>query len=177
MSKNEIFKDVQNYEGIYQISNFGRVKSFKWGKEKILKLPVNNRGYKNILLCHNGKQKNMKVHTLVAIAFLGFIPNGIDSVIDHKNGNKTDNHFENLQIVSQRENIKKHHFDKKGFVGYDWHEQTKKWRSRILINKKLIHLGLFEETKDALKAYEIAVSEVEKFENPKQFRTLIQSKI
>ena len=173
----EVFKDVPNYESIYQISNFGRVKSFKSGKERILKLSVNNRGYQNVLLCENGNKKNMKVHTLVAIAFLGFIPNEKDSVIDHKNGNKTDNHLENLQIISQRENIKKHHFDKKGFVGYDWHKQTKKWRSRIYLDNKFVHLGLFEEEKDALKAYEIANQEIEKFENKKQFRKLIKSKI
>ena len=44
----------------------------------------------------------MKVHTLVAIAFLGFIPNEKEKVIDHKNGNKTDNHLENLQIIYEK---------------------------------------------------------------------------
>lgn len=66
---------------------------------------------------------------------------------------------------------------KEGQIGAEWHEQTKKWRSRIYINKSIVHLGLFEEEKDALKAYEIANQEIEKFENKKQFRKLIKSKI
>lgn len=176
MSKNEIFKDVPNYEGIYQVSNLGNVKSLKWKKEIIMKQGISSR-YLAVNLRKENISKNVKVHVLVAMAFLNFKPNKQVLTIDHKNGVRTDNRLENLQIVTQRENIQNYHKSRKGQIGADWHEQTKKWRSRIYINKRIIHLGLFEEEKDALKAYEIANQEIENFENTKQFRILIKQKI
>ena len=172
----EVFKDVPNYEGIYQVSNLGNVKSLKWNKEIIMKQGISSR-YLAVNLRKENISKNVKVHVLVAMAFLDFKPNKQVLTIDHKNGVRTDNRLENLQIVKQRENIQNYHKSKKGKIGADWHEQTKKWRSRIFINKNIVHLGLFEEEKDALKAYEIANQEIEKFENKKQFRKLIKSKI
>ena len=183
----EIFKDVPNYEGIYKVSNFGNVKSvsrtiknnkgFYLSKEIILKSAKSKNNYYSVVLRKENVSKTYRVHVLVAMAFLDFIPNGHKFVIDHKNGVRTDNRLENLQIVTQRENNQNYHKSKKGKIGADWHEQTKKWRSRIFINKNIVHLGLFEEEKDALKAYEIANQEIEKFENKKQFRKLIKSKI
>ena len=176
MSKNEIFKDVPNYEGIYKVSNFGNVKSLKWNKEVILKQGISN-GYLAVNLRKENNSKSVKIHVLVAMAFLDFKPNYFEYVIDHKNGVRTDNRLENLQVITQRENIQNYYKSRKGQIGADWHEQTKKWRSRIYINKSIVHLGLFEEEKDALKAYEIANQEIENFENTKQFRTLIKQKI
>lgn len=172
----EVFKDVPNYEGIYQVSNLGNVKSLKWKKEIIMKQRISSR-YLAVNLRKENISKNVKVHVLVAMAFLDFKPNKQVLTIDHKNGVRTDNRLENLQIVTQRENIQNYHKSRKGQIGADWHEQTKKWRSRIYINKSIVHLGLFEEEKDALKAYEIANQEIENFENTKQFRTLIKQKI
>jgi len=183
----EVFKDVPNYEGIYQISNFGKVKSvsrtiknnkgFYLSKEIILKSARSKNNYYSVVLRKENVSKTYRIHVLVAMAFLDFIPNKFECVIDHKNGVRTDNRLENLQIVTQRENIQNYHKSRKGQIGADWHEQTKKWRSRIYINKRIVHLGLFEEEKDALKAYEIANKEIENFENTKQFRTLIKQKI
>ncbi len=173
----EVFKDVPNYEGIYQVSNLGNVKSLKWNKEIIMKQGISSR-YLAVNLRKENISKIYRVHVLVAMTFLNYKPNGKqDFVIDHKNGVRTDNRLENLQIVTQRENTQNYHKSIKGQIGADWHEQTKKWRSRIYINKNIVHLGLFEEEKDALKAYEIANQEIEKFENKKQFRKLIKSKI
>ena len=173
----EIFKDVPNYEGIYKVSNLGNVKSLKWNKEIIMKQGISSR-YLAVNLRKENISKIYRVHVLVAMAFLNYKPNGKqDFVIDHKNGVRTDNRLENLQIVTQRENTQNYHKSIKGQIGADWHEQTKKWRSRIYINKNIVHLGLFEKEKDALKAYEIANQEIEKFENKKQFRKLIKSKI
>ena len=183
----EVFKDVPNYEGIYQVSNFGKVKSLsriiinrgaKYScEEKLMKPSKTKNGYLAVSLRKEKVPKTFSIHVLVAMAFLDFIPNGHKFVIDHKNEIKTDNRVENLQIISQRENIQKHHKNKNGSLGCVFHPQAKKWRSEIHINGFNIYLGLFEEKKDALKAYEIANKEIENFENTKQFRTLIKQKI
>ena len=166
----EVFKDVPNYEGIYQVSNFGNVKSFKCGKEKQKKSTVNSSGYLNICLTDNEKkQRTIKVHVLVAMTFLNYKPNGKqDFVIDHKNEIKTDNRVENLQIISQRENIQKHHKNKNGGLGCVFHPQTKKWRSRIHINGFNIHLGLFEEKKTCEKIFIKASKNIHLFNGDKK---------
>lgn len=98
----EIWKDIEGFEGIYQVSNLGRIKSLKFGKEKIRK--IHNNGFKNtVTLCKNGKFKNYKVHQLVAQAF---IPNPDNRTeIDHIDTNTSNNRVENLRWVTHKENM------------------------------------------------------------------------
>lgn len=101
---NEIWKDIKGYEGLYQVSNLGNVKSLcnnKTRKEKILK-PKQRKGYLYVGLCKNGKVKQYLVHRLVAEHFIPN-PNNLPQ-IDHINTNKTDNRVENLRWVTQKEN-------------------------------------------------------------------------
>ena len=117
----EIWKDIESYEGLYQVSSLGRVKSLKYNKQRILKTPSDAYGYSVCNLSLNGKQKIFKVHKLVAIAFLNHTPNGHNMVVDHINNLKIDNRLENLQLTSQRENTSKD--KKKGsskYVGVYW---------------------------------------------------------
>ena len=109
------------------------------------------------------------------MAFLEFKPNGIcDIVVDHINEIKTDNRVNNLQIITQRENIQKHHKNKKGSIGSIFHPQTKKWRSMIYVNKVQIHLGLFIQKKMAEKIYKIAVENIQLFNgDTKEFKNKI----
>ena len=101
----EIWKDIEGYNGDYQVSNLGRVKSFKYGKEKILKPQKLNTGYLSINLCKNGKMKTSRINRLVAEAFL---PNPENlSEVDHINSDKTNNCVENLQWISHVENCRK----------------------------------------------------------------------
>lgn len=95
----EEWKDIKNYEGIYQISNHGNVKSIR--NNKLLRPGINSDGYYTVLLSKNGKQKSFKVHRLVAEHFLK------EAIIqvNHKNGVKTDNNAENLEFVTARENV------------------------------------------------------------------------
>ena len=94
-SINEQWKPVEGYEGLYEISNLGRVKSLKYGKERIMKPGKDGNGYLLVHLYKNGKPKMFKVHRLVAEAF---IPNPFDfSEINHINEDKTNNIVSNIE--------------------------------------------------------------------------------
>lgn len=102
----EIWKDITGYEGLYQISNNGNVKSLgnnKTKKEKILKPSVDGDGYLFVKLCKNRKLKYFKVHRLVAQAFISN-PNNLPQV-NHKNEIKDDNRLENLEWCDAKYNI------------------------------------------------------------------------
>ena len=112
LEKEEIWKDIPNYEG-YQVSNLGRVKSlerFRKGKndclvsvkERILKLWISNSGYYQVALCKNSIKKIYNVHRLVYEVFNGSIPEGLQ--VNHINEIKTDNRTSNLNLMTPKEN-------------------------------------------------------------------------
>lgn len=103
MNTTEIWKDIEGYEGFYQVSNYGRVKSLKFGKEKILKHRRNTFGYLEIVLCSGGKPKSFKIHRLVAKAFIPN-PNNLPQ-INHKDENKENNCEWNLEWCTPSYNI------------------------------------------------------------------------
>lgn len=95
---NEIWKDIPNYEGLYQISNIGNIKTLnykKTKKEKILKQRLDKYGYKYIKLSKNGKQTYYLIHRLVAQVFV-LNPNNLPQ-INHKDENRTNNVYSNLE--------------------------------------------------------------------------------
>lgn len=95
----EIWKPIRNYEGLYEISNIGRVRNVKTGR--ILKFKM-NEGYYRVGLFKNNKQIIHLVHRLVATAF---IPNSEGKpLINHKNGRKLDNRVNNLEWCTYKEN-------------------------------------------------------------------------
>lgn len=85
----EIWKNIEGYEGMYQVSNEGRVKSLKFGKEKIMKPNKDRNGYLNINLRKDEKRRIFAIHRLVAQAFLPN-PNNYEEV-NHKDEDKTNN--------------------------------------------------------------------------------------
>lgn len=101
----EIFKDIEGYENLYQVSNLGNVKSLNYkhtGKEKILTPDKDRYGYFKVVLHKQGKRKKFFVHRLVAQAFL---PNSQNlEQVNHKNEIKTDNRVQNLEFCTPKYN-------------------------------------------------------------------------
>ena len=108
----EVWKDIIGYEGKYQVSNLGRIKSLQrwsgtqfYNREQILKTYTNKRnGYVYVYLMKNNKGKNIRVHKLVAQAFLINDNNYTD--INHKDCNRTNNCVDNLEYCTRSYNIK-----------------------------------------------------------------------
>lgn len=100
----EEWKDIQGYEGLYQVSTLGRIKGLprKNRKREIILKPIIHNGYEQVYLCKSGVKKYHSVHRLVAIAF---IPN-IDNLpyVNHVNENKADNNIENLEWCTAKYN-------------------------------------------------------------------------
>ena len=110
----EVWKDVVDYEGLYQVSNLGRVKGcerivkhFRGGnrilKEKFRSLSNDKDGYKFLDLYKNGKGQIMRVHRLVSMAFIKNPEN--KSQVNHINGIKYDNNIDNLEWSTSHENM------------------------------------------------------------------------
>ena len=112
----EIWKDIKEFEGRYQISNYGRVKTLKkfvnnnpkskeigyYTKEKILKPFYNPKGYQLVRLYKNNHNYTKKIHRLVAKAFIPNLEN--KPQINHIDGNKKNNNVNNLEWVTNQEN-------------------------------------------------------------------------
>lgn len=105
----EIWRDIKGYEGLYQVSNFGRVKSImfrnnicKKNREKIIKISTSNKNRQYVMLYKNGKRKNLTVHRLVAQEF---IPN-IEELpeVNHIDGNPQNNNVCNLEWCTKTYN-------------------------------------------------------------------------
>ena len=101
---NEIWKDIKGFEGRYQVSNLGRIKSLAWlgneGKIGFLKGWYNGKGYLCVRL-----DRSRSVHGIVAETFIGPRPEGL--TIDHINKNKKDNRLTNLRYLSNTENVRR----------------------------------------------------------------------
>ena len=119
----EVWKDVKNYEGLYQISNLGNVKRISSGKR--LK-PYNRKGYIRVALSKDDTTKHIDIHRLVAQAF---IPNPENKPeVNHKDENKLNNEVSNLEWVTRKENIK--HSIKTGTAYQNVHGSIKNKRCK-----------------------------------------------
>jgi len=100
----EVWATIKGYEGLYEVSNYGNVRSLKFGKIKYLKPAKDGNGYNHVILCKNGQKKHFKVHRLVANAFIEN-PNNLPQ-INHINEVKTDNKASNLEWCDSKHNIR-----------------------------------------------------------------------
>lgn len=161
----EVWKDVVGYEGLYEVSSYGNIKSISRTitkgnityvtKDKLLKQSVDTVGYPYVNLSDYKKQKTFRVHQLVAIAFFNHVPNKYDGlIVDHIDNNKLNNMTTNLQLITNRKNSSK---DKKNktskYTGVFWHKQSNKWLAQFRENGKVKYLGNFETEEEARDAY------------------------
>lgn len=156
-----MFIPIPGYEGLYEVSNQGRVKSLSKmcggknnpyiSKETILKNRLNSRGYYMNTLTKDGKAKHFNTHQLVAMAFLGHTPDGHNIVVDHIDANKLNNNVENLQTTTNRHNCAKDKKPKSGYTGA--FKNGSRWASKIRKGSKVVHLGQFDTPQEAHERY------------------------
>lgn len=176
MIKKEIWKDVPGYENYYQVSNMGRVKSLdRWVtysngrkqfyKGKIMSGTLSN-GYMWVTLSRDGlKNTSLKVSQLVAIAFLNHKRNGHLNVVDHINGDRSDDRLQNLRIVTSRANSStcfksnSEHFTSE-YVGVSWNNRDSKWQAKIRYKDSQIGLGYFDDELKASISYQQALAKI-----------------
>lgn len=150
-----MWKDIPTYENEYQVNEIGEVRSLK--TNRILKQSLSSN-YWSVTLSQNGILKGKRVHQLMAMAFLNHKPNGFNLVVDHIDGNKLNNQLSNLQILTHRQNTSKRKNASK-YTGVCWHKIKKQFIASIQINKKLHHLGYFDNEYDAHLAYQSKLKE------------------
>lgn len=127
----EKWVDIDGYNGLYKVSNYGRIVSLRNGSPKILKCNITAKGYLRASFHIRPKQKHSFVHRLVAHAF---IPNKENyTEVNHINGNKLDNRVENLEWCLPKYNS----WHKINILGYKVSDETKRKISKIKTGVKL----------------------------------------
>ncbi len=180
----EKWKDIPNWEGLYQCSDLGRVKSFGrkvfggkafyFTNDKIMKQNVCTTGYLHLTLQLKGLVLKKKTHQLVAMAFLGHVPCGYGIVVDHKNNNPLDNRLCNLQQITQLENLKK---DKKGITGFNnVYFEKGRFRARFCFKGKLYCLGYFDNAEIAKNTVDFVYKKLLNNENIDEYITSNKNK-
>lgn len=166
----EIWKSIPGYEGYYEASNMGRIKScyrmviLSTGrkitvKESILRPTIGPEGYASVGLTIKNFRKSFKVHRLIMLAFEG--PSNL--LVDHINGDKTDNRLENLEYVTVRENVSRAAKIKRdlptGVI-----KIKNKYISKITVNGVYYHLGIYNTSEEAASIYQKALSDLDNIE-------------
>lgn len=170
--ENEVWKDLDGYEGIYQISNLGRVKSFKNNLEgKILKVGSDNK-YQAKTFTKDGNRKSIYIHRLVLETFTY----KSEEDVDHINGLKNDNRLTNLRYLPHRDNINCYYDSKNGKHGATLVAIRNNWRSTIRLENERYFLGNFSSKEEAHNAYKTARDNWEKYKKLPYIKKLKISK-
>lgn len=163
--KVEEFRPIKNYEGHYEVSDLGRIKSLNYNHTKIPKILSQSQNlcnYKTISFSLRNVKKTHSVHQIVSESFLNHIKCGFTFVVNHKDFDRQNNKLSNLEIVTHRENANRKHLKSTSkYVGVGWHKRIKKWQSRIVVKRKIIHLGYFIDEHEAHLAYQKALSDLQ----------------
>lgn len=163
----EMWKAIPGYEGFYEVSNFGRVRSLR--TQKFLKPKKDKDGYCGVCLCVHGKRKYLKIHRLVAINFL---PADSDRFfVNHKNLRKENNHVENLEWCTCWENSK--HAFENGKIQVLWakgssHHKAKLTDQQVLEIFQLSRNGI--AGKDLAEKYSVSKATISLILNAKRWK-------
>jgi hypothetical protein len=155
----ETWKDVSGFEGYYQISDTGLVKSIRnyhRSSDIILKQDIDRDGYSLVCLSKNSKKKNYRIHRLVWDAFGKGERNGKKIIIDHIDENKGNNNISNLQLLTTRDNVTKYFKTqtRKYNLPVGVRNHGKKYQTTIWANGKHKALGTFPTIEIASQIYE-----------------------
>ncbi len=159
----EIWKCIDSLDGLYQASSFGNIRSidrvvprgnnYLTLKGKVLKQHLGNHGYLTVSPSLDGRNRRKTVHRLVAEAFCGVSK----LTVDHVDGNKLNNRADNLEFVTKRENLIRHHAKSKDSnLPAGVSRSRNRFVARIRIDGHNNYLGHFLTSKDAGEAYELA---------------------
>ena len=142
-------KDIIGYEDKYAVDKDGTIWSLNFrrsGRTQKLKPCINSNGYLHVILCKDGKRKTVKVHRLIAQAYLSDFCKELD--VDHIDRDRLNNNLSNLRMVTTQQNM----FNTKA-KGYYWNKRDQKWLAQIKLDGKKHHLGYFDKEEDARQAY------------------------
>jgi len=153
----EKWKKIKGFED-YQISNYGNAISTKFNKVRVLKLGLSNRKsvgnqYYHFVCCKDGKCYDFYPHKLVCEYFVGGEKEGL--VVDHKDGNRLNNHYKNLRFVTQQINlINPNRKNKSSKYPYIYYIKTlNKYRTVSVANGVRKQVGVYKTELEAFKAY------------------------
>lgn len=154
----EVWKNIKGYEGIYTISNLGRVKG-----TKVLKPCINSNGYYRVNLCDKGKRKQYIVQVLMAITFIDKHYRKNKLQCNHIDGDKANNKLSNLEIITKSEN-EKHAFK----IGLKSHKGNNHNRRKINSDdaeniRRLYNLGI--DSRDLADRYGLTRGHIYKIKN------------
>lgn len=157
--KKEIWKPVVGYEGLYEVSNFGRVKSlncYNYKEPRIMKLGKRPDGYLSVGLSKNNTQKTKTVHRLVAEAFIPN-PNNLE-MVNHRDEDRTNNHVENLEwctrAYNQLHSLKLHPERNKKFA--ENFKGLSSWTQKGVAHKRTQKVAIIDENNKIISIFENA---------------------
>ena len=186
---NEVWKPVIGYEGLYEVSNFGRVKSlgntrgpsrFR-GVETILKCELSKMGYYRVALRNDGKYKHHGVNRLVAMAF---IPNPDNlPIVNHKDCNPLNNSVDNLEWCTQKYNVNYADAQKKKVISFKKSNVNKCHYYKGLATKNRLKVGSYEKpvhqidpiTGDIIQTFR-SIREAERTFNTKHISSVVNGR-
>ena len=156
-SNSEHWASIDGYTN-YQVSWWGRVRNAKTGR--ILKPQGGGHGYNHVNLSKPGKTQIHRIHLLVAREWAPN-PEG-KRCVDHIDGNKANNNWENLRYATHSENsrnMKKHADGSSIYKGVAYNKALNKWQAQMHMNGKQTYLGVFVDEREAAEAYNAAAAE------------------